>query len=374
MEKGSFQTPLKLQETLETAVRKIPLPNQLPKGIDFSEIPVEHLRSATLESLINQNEDLMARLSVALRRTNEFEERVHSLEADNSALRSRLETLKEQYLLTQEKDRISTSRSLLVQEENVNTKRQIEKLEKAYSELFIQAQAFQQQVMRLERNQSRLRKAAKTLQKNNKTLPLVREALTRTQEEKREQLSSHQQTIQVYEVKLAGVRDELDAMRPKINERDSLYADKVRLENQIVYSQRQFEVRSEEQTQAIKRLSEENTAMRVQLKEALVATEGARQEASRLSAELPSLRAEKQNLIEQVESLQALWSHKQSELESSEQKNRSLQKLNQSLSTTLNQQRKDIHRLEQEIEKERLQSGEKIKTLLAEIQMLNAKL
>jgi len=43
-------------------VKNVPLPNQLPKGIDFKELPGAAFKSATLEALISQNEDLMARL------------------------------------------------------------------------------------------------------------------------------------------------------------------------------------------------------------------------------------------------------------------------------------------------------------------------
>ena len=41
---------------------------------------------------------------------------------------------------------------------------------------------------------------------------------------------------------------------------------------------------------------------------------------------------------------------------------------------TLNQQRKEIHSLEQALEKERFTAAEKVKTLLSEIQMLRTKL
>ncbi len=374
MEKSSFYITVPPQENLESAVRKVPLPNQLPKGIDFSDIPVGQLKSATLDSLINQNEDLMARLSVSLRRNNEFEEKVQRFEAENASLRSRFETIKEQYMLTQEKDRISTTRSLQVFEENVNTKRQLEKLEKVYSELFVQAQAFQQRMIRLERHQARLRKAARNLQKQNRLLPSLQSELTERAENQAAAALTHQQSVQSYEAKLAGVRHEIEAMRAKLTERDGLYADKVKLENQLVKTQRQSDIQREEGQALSERLAGENTSMRVQLKEALIAAEAAKQEVARLSSDLPSLKAEKQNLTEQVESLQALWSHKQNELEASEQKIKALQKLNQSISLTLNQQRKQIHGLEQELEKERFTSAEKIKPMLAEIQLLRTKL
>lgn len=364
MEKGSFHTSV---TATDEAVRKVALPNQLPKGIDFSDLPVGQLKSATLETLINQNEDLMARLSVSLRRTHEFEDKVQRLENENANLRSRFETLKEQYMLTQEKDRISTSRVLQIQEENLTNRRNLEKLEKIYSELFVQAQSFQQRVIRLERHQARLRKAARNLQKIAKNVPQLRQELDHS-------VLVHQQSVQSYEAKLSDVRVEIESMRGKVAERDFLYAEKVKHENQLIYERRQNEIHREEQLTLIDRLSQENTSMRTQIKETLVTNEGLRQELTKVSSELPNIMQANQNLTEQVESLQALWSHKQKELDGMSEKNKALQKLNQSISVTLNQQRKEIHSIQQELDKERFTSSEKIKTLLAEIQMLRAKL
>lgn len=354
-------------EEADKAVRRVPLPNQMPKGLDFSELPVGTLKSSTLESLINQNEDLMARLTISLRRTNEYEDKVAALETENANLRSRFETLKEQYLLTQEKDRISTSRQVQLHEDNQSTKKSLAKLEKAYADLFVQAQSFQSQVIKLERNQARIRRAARSLQKNAKQTPQLRRELDET-------VLMHQQSVQSYEVKLADVRSEIESMRGKVNERDALYAEKIKVDNQLVYEQRQGAIAREEAHNRIDNLTAETVSLRVQLKEALVASEAKSQEIQSMQNEIPYLRTERQNLTEQVESLQALWSHKQKEIEGLEEKNKSLQKLNQSISLTLNQQRKQIHTLEQEMERERFKSSEKMKTLLDEMKMLREQL
>jgi chromosome segregation ATPase len=364
MEKGSFHTSVNpvIQQNDE-AVRKIALPNQLPKGIDFSELPIERLKSSTLESLINQNEDLMARLSVSLRRANEFEDRIQSLESENSTLRARFETIKDQYLLVSEKDKISTSRTLQLHEEGVTYKKKSEKLEKAYSDLFVQAQAFQHKLIQAERNSARYRKAAYALKRPARISKELRAELDQA-------IASHKNSVHGFEAKLAQAKMEIDGMRAKISERDRLFQQKVQLENDLVQEQRQFLSFREESHNHIDRLETENASLRSQVKETLVLNESQAQDIIKLNQEIPHLRDEKQNLIEQVESLQALWNHKQKELEALEEKNKSLQKLNQSISLTLNQQRKTIHQLEQELEKERFQSSEKIKVLSDEIQLL----
>ncbi|NJL24680.1 MAG: hypothetical protein HC902_05605, partial [Calothrix sp. SM1_5_4] len=64
--------------------------------------------------------------------------------------------------------------------------------------------------------------------------------------ELREQLKSssvqHLRTINNYETKLAEVRGELESLRDKAFDRDNVYNQKLQLENQLVYEQRQFEV------------------------------------------------------------------------------------------------------------------------------------
>lgn len=354
-------------EEADKAVRRVPLPNQMPKGLDFSEVPTGALKSSTLESLIQQNEDLMARLSISLRRTHEFEDKLAAYETENANLRSRFETLKDQYMVTQEKDRISTSRQVQLHEDNQATKKSLTKMERAYAELYVQAQAFQNQVIKLERNQARLRRAARGLQKRAKQQPQLRRELD-------ENVMMHQQSVQSYEVKLADVRAEIESMRTKVNERDSLYAEKIKVDNQLVYEQRQNAVARAEAQERIERLESETSSLRVQVKETLIANEEKSQMIADLQAEIPHLRNEHQHLSEQVESLQALWSHKQREVEGLEEKNKSLQKLNQSISLNLNQQRKQIHGLEQELEKERFTSAEKMKTLLDEMKMLREQL
>ena len=56
----------------EAALMNIPTPNQIPVPLDLSELPDHILRSGAVEALTNQNEDLMARLSVVLRKTSKF--------------------------------------------------------------------------------------------------------------------------------------------------------------------------------------------------------------------------------------------------------------------------------------------------------------
>lgn len=375
MEKGSFhpspsqnaqaaspQASSRVQKA-EEMVRKIPLPNQLPHGIDFKDLPPASLKSSTLDSLISQNEDLMARLSVTLRKSNQLEERNALLERENASFNAKLENIREQFMVLQEKDRIATERTQNLRQETSVHKGQAQKLADLYADLYVQAQAFQRRLIHLERYRARIRKAAASVQKRAKFVSETEEQLALSQK-------AHQHMVNSYEAKLTELKAQFDLLRSKTGDRDQIFEEKVKLENTLVYEQRQYQIRREESQTAVNHLQEENSSLRIQLKELLLAQETQRQELEALNLELPDLREQQAAKREQIESLQALWAHKQRELDQVEEKNRSLQRLNQSLSLNLNEQRKEIHTLKTDMEKEHFQAQEKIKTLLAEVQML----
>jgi chromosome segregation ATPase len=371
MEKGSFHTSPEANPTAITdeLVKNIPLPNQMPRGVNFRDIPASAMKSSTLESLISQNEDLMARLSVSLRKANQFEEKAAVLEKENQGFRAKFETLHEQFQILHEKDRIFSSRSQQLLEENGEAKEHRHKLEKVYSELYVQATALQRRLQYLERYRVRVQKASPAIQARAKRLAPVEAEFEQT----RKTLSmSHMQSVNSYEAKLADCRHEIDTLKSKAAERDQLFDEKVKLHNQLVFEQRQHGLLRDDNANTIERLERENSDIRLQLKQALVIQESQKNELIELKIRLPALEEQNKVLLEQVESLQALWAHKQRETDQLEEKNRSLQKLNQTLSVNLNQQRKDMQTLQSEADAERFQATDRIKILTSEIEMLRA--
>lgn len=378
MEKGSFHTPPRVQthstsgqttqvQRLDEMVSRIPLPNQLPKGIDFANIPAPALRSATLESLISQNEDLMARLSVSLRKGNQLEERTTTLERENNVLKGRIDAMAEHFLVLQEKDRMTASRAQMLHDEAGSAKSAAEKLEKHYADLYVQAQSFQRRLIHLERYRARIQKASPSVQERAKRLPALEDKI-------RAQMISHMQTVNSYDAKLAEARIQIEELRGKAQERDQIFEQKVRFENQLIHEQRQNQLTRVDSQREIDRLDQENASLRMQLKEALLTSEMRRQDLDRLQHEIPDLQEEQKALREQVESLQVLWAHKQREMDQLEEKNRNLQRLNQTLSASLNQGRKELQDLKQDMEKDEFSAQERLKTLGTEIEMLRFQL
>jgi len=373
MEKGSFHPSAgalpkssgqtKRVQELEDIVSQIALPNELPKGLDFAPSTTPKFSSSALDTAISQNEDLMARLSVSLRKTTFLEERSASLESENASLKARLQAIEEKMLILQEKDRMNSLRSNSLHEEALTAKTAANRLERLYADLYIQAQGFQRRVVSLERYRARVRRAAGGIKERARRVPNL--------EQKIESLeNSRRQFAHGYEVKLSEARNQVEEMRAKAYERDQILQDKILLENKLLFEQRQFQQSRQFSQQEVERLETELGSARRQLKEELVKAETQRLELERLKFEVPDLQEETKALREQVESLQALWGQKELEFGKQEEKNRNLQNLNQALSANLNLQRKEIQSLKVGMEKEIYTKQERIKTLQTEIEML----
>ncbi|WP_413581461.1 hypothetical protein [Bdellovibrio sp. HCB288] len=82
----------------------IPLPDELPKRADVSHLPKEILKSSTVENLISQNEDLMARLKVAIRRLSLLENENQKLSEETNKARLSQSSVTDQILVWREKD------------------------------------------------------------------------------------------------------------------------------------------------------------------------------------------------------------------------------------------------------------------------------
>ncbi|MCB0356176.1 MAG: hypothetical protein KDD40_04175 [Bdellovibrionales bacterium] len=70
---------------------------------DFSQWPIEVARSKAVEALIQQNDDLMARLSVQLRRISALEEELNTSKQNNERIQFHYDNIKDQLLILKQK-------------------------------------------------------------------------------------------------------------------------------------------------------------------------------------------------------------------------------------------------------------------------------
>lgn len=90
--------------TERQSVSNIPLPDEMPTKKDFSHLPKEILKSTTVENLISQNEDLMARLKVTLRRLSALETENQRVIEEANKIKLSQSSVSDQIMVYKEKD------------------------------------------------------------------------------------------------------------------------------------------------------------------------------------------------------------------------------------------------------------------------------
>ncbi len=86
-------------------IHDIPLPNQSPVPVDIKNLPIEALQSQVVSELVSQNEDLMARLSINLKRNAELESKLIQEGNKIRDYQRKTTLLSDQVLILKEKNR-----------------------------------------------------------------------------------------------------------------------------------------------------------------------------------------------------------------------------------------------------------------------------
>lgn len=129
MENGYFQPSLSnhhLKMIEPESVAEIPLPNQLPAT---PQVPMELLKSATVQSLISQNEDLSARLNVAIKRQMLLENENETLKTSSHGLQTQFAAFSDQILIWKEKEKYWKSKYELLEQNYSQLKNRYPELE-----------------------------------------------------------------------------------------------------------------------------------------------------------------------------------------------------------------------------------------------------
>ena len=401
MEKGSFQE-----------LSQVPIPSQLPDRPDLSSLPSEVLRSGAVESLISQNDDLMARLSVSLRRISLLEEKLHNYDKVHHQVKFHYDNLKDQVLLLKEKSKLATDKKEATEEQLKSLKEQVKVLEINYADIYTSSkdkeQDFHSKLNQLGRRLQRFLRYRKHIQRASrqvkrhyadlleenrvqkqqlidKTVSLegkvskeqftqrelakkLSESTQYIQNQKREFEDNQKRLTEGYEGQILQRDRELQELR-KLNtslerrceEIDKLYDENVKLQNQIIFSQRkQDELKTQKETE-LSQLQQNLSHFRSESKSKTLKIDSLTKEMGEIKTENSRLKENQQKLEDQVESLQCLWKDNQSQLEEQQEKNTALQKLNQQLSTSMNELRQEVKKLKVQLDEAQMQALEQVK-------------
>ncbi len=388
----------------------VPLPNQVPSPVDLSVVPEHILRSGAVESLIQQNEDLMARLAVALRRNSLLEERVSEVEQSLKAFKHRYDVMQDQVLVLREKDQVLLSRTQKAQEESAEARQALTQLETRYAELYTSSKDRQSQLMenlealarrvsrhihhrrRLYRVALSLRHEIRDLKNRLENLDeqLVQEktahhelkdklgqAAEHIQNQAKEAESNQRQLVSSYEDQLKALRESLKEAQAKclvadekLAEMGEVYEANVDLQNERVTLLRSLSEIKQQREEELQQMQQQLSEFRREAKAKTLELERLRLERDE-ARELAQLeKQEKHHLSEQVESLQCLWDENQREISAQREKIASLQKLNQQISTHLNDQRRELKELREQAETAEFQARQKLQVLKSQLQQI----
>lgn len=388
----------------ESEAIKVPTPDQMPVRLDLSQLPSHVLRSGAVEALANQNEDLMARLGVALRRSATLENRISELEEEIGRYEIIISSREDESLVLIEKDRLLTDRAQALEISAKEKQEQIDLLELQFAELYSTSR---ERIRGLEdksdstvrhlgilfRYRRRMKRITQSFRTRIATLTAhwkkeeeisrelkqrLGEAGLRIQNQAKDAEFNQRQLVENYEASLKEIRSraaqlerENSAYAEKTRAYDELYEAKVHLENRLVSEQRQFAEFRQSRDAEITQLQVDLSTLRGEHKSQILSLQQLSNEKQELESALENTRRELEKSRDQVETLQLLWKDTNDKVEKLTGKNEALQKLNQQLSSTIQNQRHEIQKLRSDLETQNYATAERIKEIKGQLQMMN---
>ncbi|MBK9322565.1 MAG: hypothetical protein IPM97_06365 [Bdellovibrionaceae bacterium] len=353
------------KSSARTRIENIPLPDELPPSFDYTKLPKEVLKSSSVENLISQNEDLMARLTVALRRLALLENENNKLSDEAQRARLSQSAVTDQILIFKEKDNLWKSKLF-----------QAEKEKEVHIE---KSRALQQRIEQLANENSRYHKYhdrvkahvkpyIHQLKEYSRSLEEKTQHLTHEKSKSEAQLSDlrhqilevtknsraqielrerqNQELVQHYEDQLQKQSEELQSLSNLNNELEfkTLRLNKSlekqdELENKVIELTRSKEELKNRLEQEVVRLQEKssdlhraNKRLEIELADLQVLTIDH-------EAQIKTLNKDRQTLTEQLDSLRYMWNAKSEEAEKLKAAIQSLERLNVDLSQKVNELR-----------------------------------
>lgn len=360
------QTTIQTNQKPRTAdVGNIPLPDEMPRRQDLSQIPREILKSSTVENLISQNEDLMARLKVALRRLSvlenenqRFNEEAHRARLSQSASADQLMVMKEKDnlwkskidALEREKD-IATEKMQLMKTQLVKASTELERHQKYHERIKNQVKPYIAQLKDYSKAQETKSNAlARELEQKETQLHDIRHQIIEVTKNSRMQIEQETQKAQeltsYYETQFEKIQNENNQLKERQAQYDiqSLQLTKAlerhdELENEIIEvgrSKEDLKARLEKEILRLQERSNEltrhNQKLGIEHADLQVRVLDDQEKISRLDQENSQMR-------EQLDSLRYMWTAKNEECEKLKSAMSSLEKLNLELSRKINEQR-----------------------------------
>lgn len=356
LQETEFQ--LKELDFKEGDVNAVPTPDEIPDHSEtHREIPLEIKRSATVEALIGQNDDLVARLKVNLRRLTLLENENDRLrqahrafEAKNNALSDEKRIFEEKESIWRQKEQklesiVHDFRTRLPDYEGLAEK--LDRYKKYHERIKTQVKPFIQQLKSYADSlMTEIQKLNAELAERELTIDQLRQdksELVGEIEKQRHQSESRQELLVAHYERLqqestVHVRD-LQLQMGRLEERaqafDEMRAREDELSNLVVALRRQKLDAEREATEKHQDLQNDLGQARGELAVALERAGDLERRSELALGEKARIESHNQQLEEQLASLRYLWSAKSDDLEKARAQLASMEKLNAELSRQL---------------------------------------
>ncbi len=340
---NQYNEDASIEDASYATIQRIPLPNELPPPPRLASLPPQILHSGTVETLIGQNEDLMARLKVNLRRNAILEQQIIKLEKHASDLRHANDGLQDQARIVLEKAKGWQKKSekletRLYESENANesiksneqTKLShwVEQVKKAKSESATQIATRDVQIREL---RTRIEELSNHLGSRERAWQTDQAFLVDKYEIQLKQLSERQVQLDA----------DLLFFKDRAQKIDDATQKQVEAENRAILFERKTKELEKKINTEVHELQTLTAQYRGEAKALASELESLRTETTRTRQDAEAFEKENAQLKDQLESLQMLWSENRKHCEALELRMQSLNQINQELSRKLKEQRLD---------------------------------
>lgn len=350
----------------------VPLPLEIPPPPNLSQLPAHILHSGTVETLIGQNEDLMARLKVNIRRNSLLEQQLMEQDRINqeitrahNSLVAQLQVLQEKGEMWREKSQSVDSQTHAMNEEISLLHVRVEAAEERQDELKA-GLAFEQSYRRrirawvrpyindlkhqLKEAVTRANFLDRQLASREAIIGDLRERMTsavnQMQSIQRNASQDQAMLVEKYEARIKTAetesqqaRADLNLYRDKAHRLDDSISSQTIAENRIVSLERRNREVEETLKNEILDIQTQMATFRKEAKELAAEVISSTEAREQMMRERDEAKAEQLKLQDQFESLQAVWADSQKKFEASKLQQESLNKLNQELSRQLRSDR-----------------------------------
>lgn len=347
-------------------VSNLPLPDELPKRADLSHLPKEILKSSTVENLISQNEDLMARLKVSLRRLSHIEIENQKMTEEAHKIRLAHSSFSDQVMIWKEKDsRWKQKLNEIEREKEIQTEQLIalkEKVqimntdlirhEKYHERIKNQVKPYITQLKEYSQTQEiKIKDLEESLAHKEAQVRDIRHQIIEVTKNSRFQVEATEkkshELIKYYETQLESMKAELQKLQ---NSQDELEIKSLKLNaalekqdtlaNEVITIRRSKEELKERLTNELQQIQHRQSELSRQNQKIGVEHADLQIRVVEDQEKMQKLEAENREQFEQLESLRFMWTAKNEENEKLKMAISALEKLNIELSQKLNELRR----------------------------------